>query len=206
MIYHRSNLRFLIIHWPITRLAVLVALVAILLGPWYTDPGYNWVRHSVSELAAQHTRNAWVMQIGLFALGAGVAVDFLRSRHPADLPFLAFGIFIAASAFVPHRPFVEGQSFNRALDIGHSVLASLAGFSAVLGFIVRSIAARQPLRKGIYVSIAAAYTVLPLMMAIYPPTAGVFQRTIFLSFSLWAVVDYPIAGPVEEVSTNRILK
>ncbi len=178
-------------HKIMTRIGVLAALIAIVFGPLYTDPQYNWLHHTVSELAAQNTRNAWVMQIGLSALGIGIAVDFLRHRHPADIPFVAFGLFVTLSALFPHRPFVEGRAFSEALDLIHSVCASLTGLSAVLGFVVRCIVEKQLQKKWVYASLAVMYTVLPLMMTIYPSLAGVFQRVIFGSFFVWAVMDYP---------------
>ena len=174
-----------------TRLGVVVAFAAIALGPLYTDPGYSWMRNAVSELAGQETRNAWVMQVGLFAVGAGIVIDFLRSRHRADLPLLLFGIFIALTAVFPHRPFVEGRPFNETLDTLHSIFATLTGLAAVTGAIVRMAVDVRPPRKWLYATLATAYTVLPMMMTFIPSLTGVFQRLIFGSFFVWVSLDFP---------------
>jgi hypothetical protein len=174
-----------------TRAGVVVAFVTILAGPLYSEPEYDWLRHSVSELAAQNTRNAWIMKVGLFAFGAGVFIDYLRNRRLQDIPFAAFGVFIAVSAFFSHKPFVEGRAVSQSLDTAHSILATLAGFSAVLGFVVRFLSERQLGRRFVYVGLSVAYTLLPLLMVAYPQAAGAFQRVIFGSFFIWAWVDSP---------------
>ena len=46
------------------RGATAYCALAILAGPLYTDPGYEWIRHSVSELAGQATSIAWVLTLG----------------------------------------------------------------------------------------------------------------------------------------------
>lgn len=56
------------------RAGAVICLVAFLAGPLYTEPGYDWVRHSISELAAQNTANAWIMRLGLFCLGAAAVL------------------------------------------------------------------------------------------------------------------------------------
>ena len=174
-----------------TRIVVLIALVGIVLGPWYTEAEYNWVKHTISELAAQNTRNAWVMQIGLVALGVGILIDFFRKRNPVDIPFAAFGVFIALTGFLPHRPIVEDRPYNTMLDFLHSVFAFLTGLSAILGFVVRWIDEVNIPNKVIYFSLAILYTVLSFLMTIFPECTGVFQRIIFGTFLIWAFFDFP---------------
>jgi hypothetical protein len=174
-----------------SRLGILLASLAILLGPFYSEPDYAWFSHTVSELAAQNTRNAWVMQAGLFVLGAGILVDYLRSRQPRDIPFAIFGLFIALSAIFPHKPFIDGRSFSGDIDFVHSIFASFAGVAAVVGFILRFVNEERRGVKVIYLTLSVAYTILPGMMVVYPSLAGAFQRMIFFSFFIWAWFDFP---------------
>lgn len=185
-----------------TRIGVLFILFTILLGPLYTEVEYEWFKNSISELAAQNTKNAWIMRTGLIALGAVLIIDYFRNKHLTDLPFAAFGLFIALSAVFPHRPYVPGREFNETVDSIHSILANLTGFSAVLGFILKWIGDTVIKRKILYLSLAIIYTVLPLMMIVFPEAHGFFQRIIFFSFFVWAWCDFPSKKTQLSVRSN----
>lgn len=171
------------------RVLIFGCLAAIFAGPWYTEPGYDWTLHSVSELAGQDTRNAWIMRGGLFALGLASIVGYAAYRPRFNLLFAAFGLFIAMSALFPHKPFVAGRPFSEALDQVHSVFASLGGLCAVLGFVLKArVAGTRPCALA-YAVIAIAYTLLPLLMFSVPSLQGLFQRLLFVSYAAWVLVD-----------------
>lgn len=128
---------------------------------------------------------------GLLLPSMGIVIGFFGERRRADVPFLAFGIFVALSAVFPHRPFVEGRAFSETTDMIHSVVSFLTGLSAVVGFIVRFVVDRNTWKRVIYLSLVVLYTILPLMMVFFPTLEGALQRVIFGSFFVWAVMDYP---------------
>jgi hypothetical membrane protein len=47
-----------------TLVGVIVALTAIVAGPFFSVPGYSSVRNAISELGAQASPNAWIMNAG----------------------------------------------------------------------------------------------------------------------------------------------
>ena len=170
------------------RVLVVFCAVTIVAGPWYTDPGYDWLRHSVSELAGQSTTNAWIMRAGLAALGASAMIAFATLRERFNAFFLVFGLCITLSAVFPHRPFVPGIAYSETLDDLHSLFASLGGFAAVLAF---AFSAGRPGPLGPRLSagiLALFYTVLPAAMFAFPEFQGLFQRIIFASFIAWMLV------------------
>ncbi len=170
------------------RVLVVFCAIAIVGGPWYTDPGYDWLRHSVSELAGQSTANAWIMRAGLAALGVSAMVAFATLRERFNVFFLVFGLCIALSAAFPHRPFVPGIAYSQTLDDLHSLFASLGGFAAVLAF---AFTAGRPGPLGPRLSagiLALLYTALPAAMFAFPDFQGLFQRIIFATFIAWMLV------------------
>ncbi|MDH4106840.1 MAG: DUF998 domain-containing protein [Gammaproteobacteria bacterium] len=171
------------------RVLVLASLAAIFAGPWYTEPGYDWIAHSVSELAGQHTKNAWIMRGGLLALGAASIAGFLAFRPGFNVLFAGFGLFIALSALFPHKPFVTDRPYSELLDQVHSICASVAGLCAVLGFVFKARVAEARAAMLSYALIAAAYTLVPMLMFSLPAWQGLFQRALFLSFSIWVLAD-----------------
>ena len=170
------------------RLLVIGCAIAIVCGPWYTDPGYDWLRHSVSELAGQATANAWIMRAGLGALGASAVIAFATLRERFNAFFLVFGLCIALSAVFPHRPFTPGVAYSQTLDGLHSLFASLGGFAAVLAFAFTA-GRPGPRRARLAAAILALlYTALPAAMFAWPAFQGIFQRIIFATFIVWMLV------------------
>jgi len=170
------------------RAGAITCALAILFGPLYTAPGYDWVRHSVSELAGQATANAWIMRLGLAALGVSAMAAFVANRERFNGFFLLFGLCILLTAIFPHKPFFDGQEYSQALDQWHSLFASLGGFAAVLAFaFVAGRPGASPTRIGAGV-LAALYTGLSAAMFYWPAYQGVFQRVIFGTFIAWMLV------------------
>lgn len=179
----------------LVKTALVICALTILSGPFYTEPGYSVISHSISELAGQDTQNAWIMRLGLIALGGAAIAGFLRKPNRLNLSFLIFGICMVLTAAFPHKPFVENRPYSVTLDNLHSVFASLGGFSAVMGFILLGV--NKPGLKGkiLYFSVAAAYTVLPMLMFAWPVYQGIFQRLIFTIFIVWSFLEYPVTLP-----------
>jgi len=170
---------------------VVIAILAITLGPLYTAPGYDWLRHSVSELAAQNTRNAWIMQTSLVLIGVGILIDFYRSRQTVDIPLAVFAVAIILTGVFPHKPITDGVVYSESLDWWHSVFSGVTGFSAVVASLVRFFATRDIKRKTVYFTLVLLYTVLPMAMFNLPAYEGVFQRIIFGSFFTLVLLDFP---------------
>lgn len=167
------------------RAAVIICALAIVLGPWYTEPGYDWVRHSISELAGQDTANAWVMRVGLAALGASAVMACLSRRPRFNLFFLVFGVSIVLTALFPHRPFILERAYSESLDRAHSLFATAGGFAAVLAFAFEA-GKPGPLPSRILAGLLAGlYTALSAAMFRWPDAQGLFQRIIFGTFILW---------------------
>lgn len=165
-----------------TVITALICLTAIVFGPFYTEGGYSWVQHSVSQLAAQNTANAGVLRSGLVSLGAGTIWGHYANRAKYSVFFLIFDICIIFSAFFSHRPFIAGRAFSEVVDSAHRKFSTLAGLSAVAGSFLLAVNAKATARKLVYGSFAGAYTLLPMGMFFFPGSQGVLQRLIFGEF------------------------
>lgn len=170
------------------RSAVIYCGLAILLGPLYTDAGYDWTRHSVSELAGQGTGNAWIMRAGLLSMGLAAVLGYCRLRSRYNAFLLVFGLAIAMTGVFPHRPFDTQEDYSELLDQLHSTFASLGGFCAVLGFVFRALQAPTATEKGASATLAVLYTLLSAAMFYWPAFQGVFQRVIFGTFIAWVFI------------------
>lgn len=177
--------------------ALLGSAVAIGVAPTVMPPGYSWVRHSISESAAQGLQGAWMARSGflLLALGAwlvaGVAAGRLGPARPA---FRLFALMLVGTAAFSHRPFLTGVPVDPVEDLLHSVTATTMGFAFVAGVVLAVI--RRPPRPSWprlpgdwphLVAVVAA-TAIPLGMALAPDLAGLLQRGMFLMAYGWFLI------------------
>jgi hypothetical membrane protein len=177
-----------------TLLGVLVAGLAILVAPWVNVTGYTSIRHSISELGAQGAPNAWIMNAGFLAFGAGVLVDAARSIRQAvatGVLFLVFGVAMMLAGVFAHRPIDPAAAYSVREDDLHSLASSVAGASFALGVLAYGWTRRKLAHLWAHGPAIAAALLLPLGMIVLPETAGALQRVMFLVSFVWLAVFLP---------------
>ncbi|HSS66619.1 MAG TPA: DUF998 domain-containing protein [Gammaproteobacteria bacterium] len=173
---------------------VIVALIAIAVGPYFTAPGYSSVTHAISELGAQGAPNSWIMNAGFFAYGLGVLIDAVRRLRTSPfvaVAFMVFGLAMIMNAVFSHRPIDHELLYDVRADTLHSLFATVVGFSFTFGALAQSFIERYRWRRLCCYAAAAAAVILPLGMLQFPGIQGVLQRLMFgISFA-WLVVFLP---------------
>ena len=122
---------------------LVVSAVALAVAPAFMPAGYDWVRHTTSESAAQGLAGAWVARLGFVAFGLAVlwlAAGAARSWGRGVVwMHTAFGVCMVGTAAFSHMPWWEGAAFDGVEDLLHSVTAS--GWCGRMGL-------RRPLSRG----------------------------------------------------------
>ena len=116
-----------------TRLGIVVFTLAVVLGPFYTVPGYSSISNLISELAAQHTPGSEYMVAGFLALGGGVLADARGGWRGPRAAFGLFGLFIALAGLVGHKPITPSVPFDAMLHQAHGLLGTLSGIAITVG-------------------------------------------------------------------------
>ena len=158
---------------------------AVLAGPWYTVGGYSAVGNPISELAAQNTRNNFVMVVGFLALGLCIVADGIRQRWRSAIPIIAFGLFMALAGLFGHKPIDATVPYSEFAHQAHSFLASLAGVSITLALIWQALRVRTLGVRVITLSVALLCVALPLAMWRFPAYQGLIQRFMYLFVFAW---------------------
>jgi hypothetical membrane protein len=173
-----------------TKVGIIFFALAVLLGPLYTVDEYSIVTNLVSELAAQHTPNNFIMICAFIALGVGVVYDGVRTFQIPLLPFILFGLAMAIVGIFPHKPLDASRSFNTLYHNLHGIVASIAGTAITVGLIWQGFRTygRQRL---ICFYIALIATVLPILMLSIPSYKGIIQRVMYLHIFSWLWLKYP---------------
>ncbi|TVP94413.1 MAG: DUF998 domain-containing protein, partial [Acholeplasmatales bacterium] len=170
----------------------LMMLVMFIL-PCFSNEGMSLIAHSTSELGAQGTRNAWVMNTVFVLLGLGYGVFGIHSlkTYPVLVVMIVFfATSLIMTAFFRHAPIDPALPHDALEDTLHSVFATAVGisfsaFAASLMFV--------PVHRRMRYSALGMLMVavlIPILMFTVPQWKGLFQRMMFLSAFLWLIVVF----------------
>jgi hypothetical protein len=170
---------------------LVLSAAAVAVAPLLLPASYSWVRHAISESAAQGVMGAWVARLGLLLLG--LAVLWLTGLAGPGwgpwgrIPFRCFGLFMVAAAAFSHKPWEPGVPFDQTEDLLHSVAASGMGFAFAIGVAVVATRRSHPswFTRVLDIAALAASVVLPLGMSVWPHAAGLLQRCMFAIAYIW---------------------
>lgn len=176
-----------------TRIGIIIITVIILSGPLYTEEGYDWRSHIISELGAQNTRNSWIMICGFLVMGTGMIYDFLRRKSAPNLPFAIFGLCLALAGLFPHKPDDFSKNYDQFYHTLHSVWATMAGISITVGLMWQAIKKEEMKEKALAFTLGVLCVFIPLVMLNLPDWDGLLQRIMYGLIFLWLWFRYPIA-------------
>lgn len=182
-----------------SRIGIILMALTMVVGPWFSPPGFDWVRHTTSEQAGQLTAGAYLMRFGFVALGLGIFIDALEAvkrRQWANSLFLVFGLSMILVAVFSTRPIDLTLTYDLTDDWLHSFFATLMGFAFGFGVGWRMIYMRTPLDLTLSGLAALASIILPLLMWQMPDYAGVWQRLMFGISFVWFWLYLPPAPSV----------
>jgi hypothetical membrane protein len=174
-----------------TRIGIVLFVLAVVAGPWYTVAGYSPVSHLISELGAQRTPNMLVMAAAFIALGAGIGVDALRHWRRPLAPFLAFGAFMVLVGIFPHKPITPGLAYSAPVHAAHAALATAAGIAITAAFAWQAWREPAPRRRVQASALAVLCLALPLAMLALPPWQGAIQRLMYTLVFVWLWARHP---------------
>ncbi len=164
--------------------------LVIFILPYFSSPEYSIVKNTTSQLGAQATPNAWIMNATFAALGIGTMLagwnpykGFLLHR----VLLLIFGISLSLTGFFSHAPVDPHINYNVGEDELHSAFASITGFAfTLLAISTAFICERKP---DVYLSllVGGLASLLSFLMFEIPCLMGIWQRTIFITSFGWYI-------------------
>ncbi len=171
---------------------LVIAMLAVALAPLAVE-GFDPVRRTVSESAAQQTSGAWLGRLGLFLSGLGVlGVTIARAHVWRIIPTISialFGTFWMLTAVFSTASWRADAPVDLAESTTHSVFASAMAVivvgSLVLGLRPATDGYPTLMWRAVTLLFAAAATFLPLGAALAPDIGGLLQRLMFLVAYVW---------------------
>ena len=113
---------------------VLLLLVMFIL-PYYSAPEYSIIRNTLSQLGAQNTPNAWIMNFTFVSLGIGSIIAgwrYFEGFAFQRLFLILFGISLTLAAFFNHAPVNTLIQYKISEDGWHSYFIFTAGLTFII--------------------------------------------------------------------------
>lgn len=174
-------------------LSSLALLLIIVVLPFFSAEGYSIIHNTTSELGAQKTPNAWIMNLSFIL--TGLSCLFAGWPHYADYWFqrivlLIFCCSLILTALFHHAPIDPGLNFNAKENSLHSLFSSLTGFSFTLLAISTGFLKGKTAQRLLPIALGLLATLLSLLMFTVEEFRGLFQRLIFILAFGWMLWEF----------------
>jgi len=177
--------------FSLTRTGIVIFVLAVVFGPLYTVEKYSVVANSISELGAQQTQDNFIMIIGFVILGGSITLDVMRRFRVLQLPFIVFGLAMAAAGLLPHKPIDASLNYNFTYHNLHGIFASVAGTAITIGLTWQGIRTNG-WQRIICFYLALVAVLFPTLMLTMPGYQGIIQRVMYLQILGWMWLKYPV--------------
>ena len=177
----------------------ILMLLVIFILPFFSADNYSIVSNTTSQLGAQETSNAWIMNLTFVLLGTGSIVagwKVLKAYWLHRILLLAFGISLILTAVFSHAPIDPDIPYDMDEDKLHSLFASTTGFSFTLFAISSAFIMEKQRDRWIAIAIGVLGTVLSILMFQLDGYKGIWQRLIFISAFGWMIYVFSRPGKV----------
>ena len=168
----------------------LILLFVMFILPFYSTEGYLLFKNTTSQLGAQSTPNAWIMNLTFFLLGTASIIEgwrHLKNYYFQKILITIFGLGLMFTAYFHHAPIIDGIPYSIFEDKMHSIFASIVGFSFTI-FAISVAFIEKEIQKRILAFLTGLIaTGLSLLMFNVPDYAGLWQRLIFILSFAWLI-------------------
>lgn len=169
--------------------AYVTLLIVIFLLPYYSAEGYSVIKNTTSQLGAQNSPKAWIMNTVFFLMGTVCILEGclrLRNFWFQKAVLGIFGLALIMAAFFQHAPITDGP-FNHLEDQLHSIAATLVGFSFTALAFSAVFVVRFVLSRILAFSAGCISVVLSILMFSLPDYTGILQRLMFILAFAWLI-------------------
>jgi len=174
-------------------LAYLILLAVVFFLPDYSAPGYSIIHNTTSELGAQQTPNAWIMNLTFILLGLGSLISgwaALGKLWFHRIALIVFSLSLILVGIFHHMPIDPELTYSVREDDLHSIFASLTGFSFIALAFSTGLVLSKPGARWWAFSIAMMAGLLSALIFYKPEYMGIWQRILFIISFGWMVVAY----------------
>jgi hypothetical membrane protein len=171
---------------------VLLLLVMFIL-PVYSTPVYSIISNTLSQLGAQNTPNAWIMNFTFVSLGIGSIIGgwkYFEGFAFQRLFLILFGISLIFAAFFNHAPVNTLTQFNISEDGWHSYFIFTNGLTFIILTVSSAFIIEKQADKLLAIVAGISVLFLSVLMSEVNQAAGVWQRLSFIISFGWMIYSF----------------
>ncbi|MBI1307162.1 MAG: DUF998 domain-containing protein [Bacteroidetes bacterium] len=188
--------------WFLFLISCIALWIVMYILPRHTSPGYCIVCNTTSELGAQHTKNAWIMNLVFAALGISAVLSgsyLLKQKDKLSFGLLAgFGLSLIGVAIFHHKPVDPDVEYLKWMDDLHSIFATTTGIFFTSFALISVLKTKQILFKILACLAFLISIIASVLMANagkhfiidVPNYSGIYQRVMFFCTFGWMLIHF----------------
>jgi hypothetical membrane protein len=173
--------------------ACILMLSAMFILPFFRVPDHSIIRNTLSELGAQFSPYAWIMNSIFAALAVSSVISgwvcyegFVFQR----IILLLFGISLILASIFNHAPVSPATQNNIVEDAWHSYLITTTWLTFIILTFSTAVMQDKPAGRQWSVIAGIASMLLLLLFSEADQTAGLWQRLQFILSSGWMLYTF----------------
>ena len=180
------------------EILILVAAYALLLLvmfilPYYSSPEYSIIRNTLSQLGAQNSQNAWIMNFTFVSLGIGSIIAgwrYFEGFAFQRLFLILFGLSITLAAFFNHAPVNSLIQYKIPEDGWHSYFIFTTGLTFIILTVTSAFIPQNQTDRLLAIAAGVSVLFLSALMSAAPDKAGIWQRLYFIISFGWMIYNF----------------
>ena len=173
--------------------AYFLLLMVMFILPVYSAQEYSIIRNTLSQLGAQNTPNAWIMNFTFVTLGIGSIIAgwrYFEGFAFQKLFLILFGISLSLAAFFNHAPVNNLIQYKILEDGWHSYFIFTAGLSFVILTVSSTFIIEKRTDRLVATAAGVSVIFLSILSSEVAHAAGVWQRLFFIISFGWMIYSF----------------
>jgi hypothetical membrane protein len=173
--------------------AFILMLLVMFILPFFSSPEYSIIRNTLSQLGAQKTQNAWIMNFTFVSLGIGSIIagwKYFEGFAFQRLFLILSGISLTLAAFFNHAPVNTLVQYNITEDGWHSYFIFTTGLTFIILSVSTTFIPEKQADKLIAALAGISVLFLSVLMSEATRTSGIWQRLSFIISFGWMIYSF----------------
>jgi hypothetical protein len=167
-------------------------LLAMFILPLFMGPDHSIIRNTVSDLGAQNSARAWIINSILVALALSSVISVwgcFKSSVFTRVILVLFVVSIMLSAFFNRAPVNPGIPYNISEDGWHKYFACISWITFVILAFSTALILKKQTDRSLALIAGISAVLLSLLSSEAEHTAGIWQRLLFIISFGWLIYN-----------------
>ncbi len=165
-------------------------LLAMFILPLFLGPDHSIIRNTISELGAQNSAGAWIINSILVALALSSVISVwgcFKGSVFIRVIIILFAVSIVLSALFNHAPVNPEIPYNISEDGWHKYFSCITWIAFVILAFSTALTLKKQAARSLALFAGISAVLLSLLSSEAEQTAGIWQRLLFIISFGWLI-------------------